>query len=91
MSDVGANGDSLHCHVRFQVGDAVHLRVPQTDNPRRSYFLKDARVESVSSCGRYVRVSGVRPWGNHRHTFTVAAKTVSKSNTSISEVEEKGR
>ena len=64
--------------VRFQVGEAVNLRVPQTDNRYRTYFLKDARVETVSACGRYLRVSGVRPWGQKRHTFAVPAEKVSK-------------
>ena len=64
-------------HVtRFKVGDAVDLRVAHTRNRYRSYYLHDARVESVSLCGRYLRVSGVRSWGYKRHMFEVTADRV---------------
>lgn len=80
MKPKRANRPTVQADVRFQVGEYVSMRVTHTRNSYRDYYLKDARVESVSSCGRYLRVSGVRPWGHVRHTFDVPAGHVRKSN-----------
>jgi hypothetical protein len=45
----------------------------------RRYWLKDARVETVSDCGRYLRVSGVLPGGKVRHEWDVRAWIVRRA------------
>ena len=63
--------------VRYQAGDAVRLRVV-ADSGRR-YSLKDARVETVSDCGRYLRVSGVLLRGKVRHEWDVLTGDVRRA------------
>ena len=59
--------------VRFSVGDSVLVREPTSAPRMRTHYLRDARIESVSECGRYITVSGVRAWGKNRLRFSVMA------------------
>jgi len=59
--------------VRFFVGDPVLVREPPSSTRMRTHYLQDARVETVSECGRYLTVSGIRAWGKNRLRFSVMA------------------
>jgi hypothetical protein len=52
----------------------------------RTHYLRDARVETVSECGRYLIVSGVRAWGKNRLRFSVMA-TDARHHRAIATVE----
>lgn len=77
--------------VRFSAGDSVFVREPPIAPRMRTHYLRDARVETVSECGRYLTVSGVRAWGKNRLRFSVMAADVRhhKPNTVLSETETK--
>ncbi len=59
--------------VRFSVGDPVLVREPPSEPRMRTHYLRDARVATVSECGRYLTVSGVRSCGKNRLRFSVLA------------------